>query len=103
MCFRCSSKQGVALPLPQVRVRVHRHQQSGGPPAAAPETGLNHGRRLREVHPVAELQRGRLRPQPEADALPLLELPLRGARSFTNVSTQIPASRIMSPLAGLIF
>jgi hypothetical protein len=97
-CFsncRCVTKQGVALPLPEMRVRVHRHQQGGGPPAAAPEARLDHGRRLREVHAVAKLQRGQLRPQPEADPLPLLELPLRGARSFTNVSTQVPASRIV--------
>lgn len=95
LLHRYRAEQGVALPLSEVRVRVHGHQQGGGPPAPAPEVGLDHGRGLREVHAGPSVRTaGRLRALGQADALPLLELSVRRARAVANDGAQVPAHGI---------
>lgn len=49
LSHRYRPEQGVSLPLLEVWLRVHGHQQSGGTPAAASETRLHPGCWLREV------------------------------------------------------
>ena len=43
---RCKSEELEPLPLPEVRLLLHGHQQGGGAQAAAPEAGLHPGRGL---------------------------------------------------------
>lgn len=93
---RYRPEQGIALPLSQVRVRLHRHQQSGGSPAPTPEAWLYHGRGLWEVHPSAGVRPTRwLCALRQADTLPLLELPVRRARSVSDDGPQVPSHGMM--------
>ncbi len=39
------------LPLPEVRLLLHGHEQGGGTQAPAPKARQHHGRWVREVHP----------------------------------------------------
>ncbi len=39
------------LPLPEVRLLLHGHEQGGGTQAPASEARQHHGRWVREVHP----------------------------------------------------
>ena len=68
---RCKSEELEPLPLPEVRLLLHGHQQGGGAQAAAPEAGLHPGRGIREVHPHPVLRHPGLQPQRQADPLPL--------------------------------
>lgn len=86
----------VALPLPQVRLLLHGHQQGGRPPAAAPEARLHHGRRLREVHADAVLHGGGVRAQRQADALPLPPVPVRRPRAQPDGGPQVQAHERVS-------
>lgn len=79
------------LSLPEVRLRVHRHQQGRGSQEAAPEVGLHHGGGLREVHPDPVLQREHLHAQREADALPLLKVPVLGLGAGADGGPQVQA------------
>lgn len=95
-------EQGVALPLSQVRVRVHGHQQSGGAQAPTPEIGLDHGRGFREVHARSGVRpAGRLRALGQTDALPLSELSVRRSRPVADDGAQVPAHGIAERRRGV--
>lgn len=85
------AEQGVPLPLSQVRLRVHRHQQGGGAQAAAPEARLDPGGRVREVHAQPALQGAELPAQRQADALPLSAVPVRGVGACADERPQVQA------------
>ena len=96
---RDGAEQSVAFPLFEMRFRLHRHQQGGGSPAAAPENGLDSRRRIRKVHSVAKLSRRQLPALQQANALPLPQVLLRRSRPGSNVSSQVPPSRIVDSVS----
>ena len=75
--FRCKSEELESFPLSEVRLLLHRHQQSRGSPQAAPEAGQHPRCWLREVHPDPVLRHPRLQSRREADPLPLQEVSVR--------------------------
>ena len=79
------------LPLPQVRLLLHGHQQGRGTQTPASEDGLHQRGRLREVHADPVLPRQRVRAQRQADSLPLLKVPVRGSRPVPDGSSQVSA------------
>merc|ERR1711911_91836 len=79
-----------------MRVRLHRHEQSGGPPAPASEDRLDPGGRLRKVHTVSELPGGRLPPLEQTDALPLPQVRLCRPGTRSNVRSQVSPSGVMT-------
>lgn len=87
--YRHHSEQSVSLPLSQVRLCLHGHQQGSRAQTPTSEAGLHHGRWLREVHPFPELHTERVHPFRQADALPLSELSVRSRGIESDDSAQV--------------
>lgn len=84
-----SSEVQQPLPLPEVRLLLHRHEQGRGPQTPTPEAWLDQRRRIREVHPDSVLSGQRLWSQWEADPLPLQQMSIRCPRPVSNGSPQV--------------
>lgn len=89
--FRIDAEQGVPFSLSQVRLRVYRHEQGGGPSAAASEIRLDPSGGFREVHSESNLQGAQLSAQRQTDSLSLPPVPICRIGIGPNVGAQIQA------------
>lgn len=83
------AEQGVPLPLPQVRLRLHGHEQSGRPQAATREIGQYRGGRFSKVHAESTLRWCTVPAFRQTDSLSLSSVPVRRPRPSADVRSQV--------------